>query len=130
VIFAGAALCAGTAGHAQSTGTTVPIDRYIHESWSKLQRSMTECASLVDPKTHTAPVLYLPLGLAEPPTVRALHATCGVEIEHLPKKITSPGELMPSAIPTPGSTCPTRTWFPVGASTSSTAGTAISSCSG
>jgi alpha,alpha-trehalase len=102
VIFAGAALCAGTAGHAQSTATTAPIDRYIHESWSKLQRSMTECASLVDPKTHTAPVLYLPLGLAEPPTVRALHATCGVEIEHLPKKITSPGELMPSAIPTPG----------------------------
>jgi alpha,alpha-trehalase len=89
------------AGMAQKPAQ-VPIDRYIHESWSKLQRSMTDCASLVDPKTHSAPVLYLPFGFAEPPSVRALHAACGVEIEHLPKKITHPGELMPSDVPTPG----------------------------
>jgi alpha,alpha-trehalase len=102
LIFAGAALCVGTVGQAQSASAPVPIDRYIHESWSKLQRSMTDCASLVDPKTHSAPVLYLPFGFAEPPSVRALHTACGVEIEHLPKKIAYPGELMPADVPTPG----------------------------
>ena len=92
---------ASAAGMAQKS-PPVPIDRYIHESWSKLQRSMTDCASLVDPKTHSAPVLYLPLGFAEPKSVGALHTVCGVEIEHLPKQITHPGELMPADISTPG----------------------------
>jgi alpha,alpha-trehalase len=87
---------------AASQSSRMPIDQYIHESWSRLQRSMTDCKSLVDPKTHTAPVLYLPYGMAEPASVQALRQACGVRVEHLPRKITAPGALMPAEIPTPG----------------------------
>ena len=79
-----------------------PIETYIHASWSQLQRSMTDCKSLVDPKTKTAPVLYLPQELPEPAAVRLVQAACGVHVEHLPKRIDRPGTLMPSTIPTPG----------------------------
>ena len=79
-----------------------PIATYIHASWSQLQRSMTDCKSLIDPKTRTAPVLYLPENLPEPASVRLLQAACGVHAEHLPKRIDRPGALMPSEIPTPG----------------------------
>ena len=79
-----------------------PIESYIHASWSQLQRSMTDCKSLVDPKTKTAPVLYLPVEIAEPEAVRALHTACGVEVERLPKRIDYPGALMPAAIGKPG----------------------------
>ena len=78
------------------------IETYIHGSWGQLQRSMTDCTSLVDPKTRTAPVLYLPLEIAEPQAVRALQAACGVKVERLPRRIDYPGELLPAAIPTPG----------------------------
>ncbi len=65
---------------------------------------MTECKSLVDPKTNTAPVLYLPAPaeLPEPAAVRSLRAACGIRVERLPKRIDHPGALMPSDIPTPG----------------------------
>src|SRR5262252_6698965 len=33
---------------------------YIEHAWSTLTRSMTDCASLADPKVATRPVLYLP----------------------------------------------------------------------
>lgn len=87
---------AGT-GRAQS-----PIDTYIHGSWSELGRSMTDCQSLVDLKTTTAPVLYLPRELPEPAAVRALQTACGVHVERLPKRIDGPGALRPEAIATPG----------------------------
>ncbi len=79
-----------------------PIAEYIHASWGKLQRSMTDCKSLVDPKTNTAPVLYLPHGMAEPAAVRALHTACGVQVQQLPKRIDHPGALRPAEIATPG----------------------------
>lgn len=98
------ALIAGTfaAANARAQSTRMPIDVYIHASWSELQRSMTDCASLVDPKTRTVPVLYLPFGFAEPASVQALKAACGVRAEQLPRRIDSPGALLPNAIPTPG----------------------------
>lgn len=79
-----------------------PIADYIHTSWTGLQRSMTDCKSLVDAKTTTAPVLYLPQELMEPPAVKTLHAACGIQIRRLPQRIDHPGALMPAAIPTPG----------------------------
>ena len=87
---------------AQQSIPAPPIATYIHASWSQLQRSMTDCRSLVDPKTKTAPVLYLPADFPEPAAVRLVQAACGVHVEHLPKRIDRPGALMPSAIPTPG----------------------------
>ena len=99
-------LAALVAAHSRAAVAPLPahpaIADYIHASWGKLSRSMTECQSLVDPKTKTAPLLYLPVGLAEPPAVRALTSACGVRIERLPKRIDHPGALLPEAIATPG----------------------------
>ena len=68
------------------------IDAYIHEAWTTLQRSMTECTTIVDTKLRTKPVLYLPQDFAEPPEVAALGAKCGVEVERLPVKIERLGQ--------------------------------------
>ena len=63
---------------------------------------MVDCKSLVDPKTRATPVLYLPFGMAEPPAARALTAACGVDVQHLPRRIDRPGALLPADIRTPG----------------------------
>lgn len=98
------ALCIAPALHAQAAAPVqASIDNYIHASWTQLQRSMTDCASLVDTKTtDQAPILYLPAELPEPAAVRSLQAKCGVRAEHLPKRIDHPGALMPAEVPVPG----------------------------
>ena len=76
---------------------------YIHASWDTLTRSMTDCHSLVDPKLNGAPsVLYLPADVTTPGNVAALKTQCNVDVEHLPKVITSFGELRLNDIPKPG----------------------------
>lgn len=85
--------------HAQQA---TPIDSYLHASWGQLRRSMTECKSLVDPKTNAAPVLYLPRELPEPAAVQLLKKACGVRVQRLPTRIDHPGALRPEAISTPG----------------------------
>jgi alpha,alpha-trehalase len=76
---------------------------YIHKSWDTLSRSMTDCHSLVDPKLmHATSVLYLPADVPVPADVAALKAQCDVDIEHLPRVITSFGELKLNDIPKPG----------------------------
>jgi alpha,alpha-trehalase len=69
------------------------IRQYIAAGWDNLTRSMTHCASVVDPKMKVNPVLYVPAGFAAPPAVEKLHADCNVEIEHLPKPIHQLGEV-------------------------------------
>ena len=87
---------------AQPAGTpaTVPADQglkpilnYISTAWDTLTRSMTDCASVVDPKIKVAPVLYLPKDVAEPAAVQKLAADCNVRIEHLPLEIHRLGEI-------------------------------------
>jgi alpha,alpha-trehalase len=76
---------------------------YIHASWDTLSRSMSDCHSLVDPKLNGAPsILYLPADVATPPSVAALKTHCNVDVEHLPKVVTSFGELRLTDIPKPG----------------------------
>ena len=70
-----------------------PILQYIDAGWDKLTRSMSDCASIVDPKMKVTPVLYLPAGLAVPAAVEKLHHDCNIEIEHLPKVIHRLGEI-------------------------------------
>ena len=70
-----------------------PILTYISSAWDTLTRSMTDCASLVDPKIKVAPVLYLPKELAEPAAVQKLAADCNVRVEHLPVDIHRLGEI-------------------------------------
>ena len=92
---------------AQQTPPSKPeastISDYIHKSWDTLSRSMTDCHSLVDPKLdRAASVLYLPADVPTPPEVAALKAQCNVDVEHLPKVVTSFGELKLTDIPKPG----------------------------
>src|SRR3981081_1377689 len=84
--------------HAVAQGKTsapglAPIRQYIANGWDTLTRSMTDCASVVDPKMKVHPVLYLPAGFPVPPAVEKLHAECNVEIQHLPKPIHQLGEI-------------------------------------
>ena len=70
-----------------------PILNYISTAWDTLTRSMTDCASVVDPKIKVAPVLYLPKEVAEPAAVQKLAADCNVRVEHLPVEIHHLGEI-------------------------------------
>jgi alpha,alpha-trehalase len=54
---------------------------------------MSSCTSVVDPKVTTTPVLYLPAGMAIPPSVAAMQQQCRVEVQHLPRKITHMGDV-------------------------------------
>ncbi len=86
-----------------SVAQATSILDYIHKSWDTLSRSMSDCHSLVDPKLNGAPaILYLPAEVPEPPEVAALKTKCNVDVERLPKEITSFGELKLSDIPKPG----------------------------
>jgi alpha,alpha-trehalase len=91
---------------AQSSGKTTDaetkISTYIENGWNTLSRSMTDCKSLLDPKVTTAPVLYLPAGMAAPPAVAAVRQQCNVEVRYLPRKITHMGDVGVAEIPVEG----------------------------
>jgi len=86
-------LAAAAQGQPTAAAGLGPIRHYISDGWDHLTRSMTDCASIVDPKMKVNPVLYVPAGFAVPPAVEKLHADCNVEIEHLPKPIHQLGEI-------------------------------------
>jgi alpha,alpha-trehalase len=96
------AMALASAAHAVAQATPVaglaPIRQYIASGWDTLTRSMTDCASLVDPKMKVSPVLYLPAGFAVPPSVEKLHSDCNVTVEHLPSAIHKLGEFNPKTI--------------------------------
>ena len=87
---------------ALGTPSQVPIDTFIHNSWDILSRSMEECSSVKDVKVTTAPILYIPADVPEPPKVTALRAACGVEVLRLPRPIHHLGEVMPQVLTRPG----------------------------
>ena len=70
-----------------------PILSYISSAWDTLTRSMTDCASVVDPKIKVSPVLYLPKDFPESPAVRKLAIDCNVRVEYLPVEIHRLGEI-------------------------------------
>jgi len=96
---------AGAGAQSASPPASAPVDRipagqglkpvlgYISSAWDTLTRSMTDCATLADPKMNVAPVLYLPKGFAEPAAVKKLAAECKVRVEHLPVEIHRLGEI-------------------------------------
>ncbi|HEV2325156.1 MAG TPA: trehalase family glycosidase [Terracidiphilus sp.] len=87
-----------TAAAPQST----PILDYIQSTWTTLTRSMTQCASLVDIKVSTTPVLYLPAEFPTPPAVLAMQTKCKVNVLHLPHTIQKIGEINPRNLPQQG----------------------------
>src|SRR5216684_1047759 len=85
-------------GQPKPAAGLAPIRQYISAGWDNLTRSMTDCASVVDPKIKAHPVIYFPAGFAAPPAVEKLHTACNVDIEHLPKPIHQLGEIDTNAI--------------------------------
>jgi alpha,alpha-trehalase len=97
-------LATNVSGQARGNNTdaNAKILSYIDNSWSSLSRSMTDCKSLVDPKVTTAPVLYLPYGMATPSAVASAHQQCNVEVRNLPHKIVHMGDVRAAEIPVEG----------------------------
>jgi alpha,alpha-trehalase len=85
----------------QDTAQTKILD-YIDNGWETLSRSMIDCKSLVDTKVTTAPVLYLPAGMANPAAVSAIEQQCNVTVRHLPSKIEHMGDVRVAEIPVEG----------------------------
>jgi alpha,alpha-trehalase len=92
-------VASATPAHAQAQAAPkigpglAPIQQYISGAWDTLTRSMTDCASIVDPKIKAAPVLYLPADFPVPAAVEKLHADCNVQVEHLPIVLHHLGEI-------------------------------------
>jgi alpha,alpha-trehalase len=93
---------AAAAAHSATTAHVEPIDAYIHAVWGTLTRSMSDCASVADPKLKTVPVLYLPRDLTMPADVAAIQKQCHVRVERLPVVITHFDPIKESQIATPG----------------------------
>ena len=102
LLLLSATLAGGQAapGPAPRTG----ILDYIHQAWGTLQRSMSECSSLADPKLGPGvqPVLYFPKDAAISPELQRLQTECQVRLERLPGRITHLGEVQPDRLPVPG----------------------------
>jgi alpha,alpha-trehalase len=75
---------------------------YIEHAWSTLTRSMTDCASLTDPKVATRPVLYLPAQFPVPAELAALRGRCHVDVRTLPRVIGQLGDVDASHLPVQG----------------------------
>jgi alpha,alpha-trehalase len=86
----------------QDTAAQTKILDYIDNGWETLSRSMIDCKSLVDTKVTTAPVLYLPAGMANPAAVSAIEQQCNVTVRHLPSKIEHMGDVRVADIPVEG----------------------------
>lgn len=69
------------------------ILRYIDEGWDTLRRSMSDCKTVVDPKSPSESVLYLPKEVEPTPELRALAEKCKVHLEQLPVRITKLGDI-------------------------------------
>src|SRR5438445_3977392 len=78
------------------------IDAYIGKAWDTLQRSMSQCGSVVDPKVRTVPVVYLPVDIKAPASIAALKKECGVEVRSLPRPIHALGDIRPAELPREG----------------------------
>ena len=75
---------------------------YIHDAWTTLTRSMTDCHSLVDIKVTANPILYMPAEVPAPPEVAALSEKCNVKVVTLPRRIEKLGDVRPDELPAAG----------------------------
>src|SRR5437016_4100050 len=88
--------------HPLTVAQAKELKDYIHSAWGTLRRSQTDCASLVDTKLTTKPVLYVPSDIPTPPPVQALESKCGNRIVTLPRPIQTMGDVKVSEVQPPG----------------------------
>lgn len=87
----------------QSAGSPTPkahreLVLYIHNAWQSLTRSMSDCASLSDPKLKTQPVLYVPIDFEVPAEDLKRIQACKITLQKLPKSIVHIGDLKPEDV--------------------------------
>jgi alpha,alpha-trehalase len=96
----GAAVQAAQPAHQQQS--LRDILQYISGGWTSLTRSMSDCASVVDPKAPEKSVLYLPADSPIPEAVEQMRKSCSVRVEHLPATIEKLGQIDSNGIHPPG----------------------------
>src|SRR5690348_12649086 len=97
-----AAATPGVPSHPLTAPQIKELKDYIHSAWTTLRRSQSECASLVDTKLTTKPVLYVPADIPIPPAVQALESKCGNRVVKLPRPIQKMGDVKVSEVQPPG----------------------------
>ena len=90
------------APHALTGAQVTELKTYIHSAWKTLTRSQSDCASLVDTKLTTKPVLYVPADLQVPPAVQQLESKCGNRVVKLPRVIRQMGDVKVAEVQPPG----------------------------
>jgi len=75
---------------------------YIERTWGTLTRSMGECASLVDSKVLTRPLVYVAAGFPVPPPLAQAGERCHIEVRTLPHPIRQLGEVDAARLPAQG----------------------------
>jgi len=78
------------------------IVQYISNSWDELQRSVTTCKGVTDPKTKTLSILYFPFGYTVPAEVQQAQKNCDFKIAFLPNEIVKSGDVQLDKILEPG----------------------------
>lgn len=63
---------------------------------------MTNCETVVDKRIPEHSLMYLPTDFAETAAIKELGTRCHIAVEHLPRKITAPGEIDPEKLPQQG----------------------------
>src|SRR5581483_3283260 len=88
----------GSKSHALTVAQATELKNYIHSAWQTLTRSQTECASLIDTKLTTKPVLYVPADIQIPAAVQQVEAKCGTRVAKLPRVIHNLGDVKASEV--------------------------------
>ncbi len=102
-VLVGLVFCMAASAQTPDAGASQQkIVAYIGNGWDTLSRSMSDCKSVVDIKVTTAPVMYLPAGMATPPDVTAMQQQCKVDVRHLPRAIHRIDEVRPEELPANG----------------------------
>jgi alpha,alpha-trehalase len=92
-VSAGTSSDENPSGEAETGRGLTPILKYISTGWDTLTRSLSDCATIVDPKLSATPVLYLPADFPVPAAIEKAQQQCKFEVKHLEKVIHHPGEL-------------------------------------
>ncbi|RDI41530.1 trehalase family glycosidase [Aquicella lusitana] len=66
---------------------------YISNGWSELKRSIEDCHTFTDPKTHMHSILYIPADFPLTRPIQDLQKRCSLTLKRLPRKITQLGEI-------------------------------------
>jgi alpha,alpha-trehalase len=76
------------------------ILHYISDDWTGLKRSLTDCDTYRDVKTHGKPTLYLPADVPIPPALAQTRQRCHLQVKRLPPQVSEEdaGKIQPHGL--------------------------------